>query len=68
MVDHAAHDKQHRDNGGDAFPLEPEDRRRPDDGKDHGDKEGHEDRLDLIDTPNDDHERCRDDEDTRSAI
>jgi hypothetical protein len=36
-------------------------RRRPEDGEENGDEEGHQDRLRLIDAPDDDYERSRDD-------
>ena len=50
---------------GTAFPLEPEHRRRPEHSEENGDKEGHQDRLRLIDAPDDDHERRRDYEEAR---
>ena len=66
--DHARHDEQYRNHRGHAFPLEPEHRRRPEHGEENGDEEGHQDRLRLIDAPDDDHERSRDDEDADSPL
>jgi hypothetical protein len=45
-----------------AFPLEPENRRRPEHGEENSDKECHQYRLCLIYAHDDDHERCHGDE------
>ena len=66
--DHACHHDQNRNDGGNAFPLEPEYRRRPEHGKENSDQEGHQDRLRLVDAPDDDHERGHDDEEADSPL
>jgi hypothetical protein len=59
---------QYRNNRRNAFPLKPEYRRRPEHGEEHSDKEGHQDRLRLVDAPDDDHERRRDDKEADSVL
>jgi hypothetical protein len=39
--DDSPYNEQYRDDGRNAFPFKPKERRRPDDGKENRDKEGH---------------------------